>query len=202
MTAPRRIRIRSDPHPARGPEASAIQKRAMQAPGWENLHGLFALVSAGGNRLAGCAEEDCALAGCANLPHLTRANDAAKPSPVGKVAERQRGWMRSRSRALPGMGNASAAMRLHEPAVSKAGGLRSLLGNSLGGMGNAGLPRHPCAGANAAPAPAQGVSPLDPFSLRDSPGVFISRRRRSARPGPCPPFRTGRCGARAGSAGP
>ena len=32
--------------------------------------------------------------------------------------------------------------------------------------GDAGLPRHPCAGANAAPAPAQGASPLDPFSLR------------------------------------
>ena len=32
----------------------------------------------------------------------------------------------------------------------------------------AGLPRHPCAGANAAPAPAQGVSPLDPFPLARS----------------------------------
>ena len=34
-----------------------------------------------------------------------------------------------------------------------------------------GLPRHPCAGANAAPAPAQGASPLDPFPLARSRGV-------------------------------
>ena len=202
MTAPRRIRIRSDPHPARGPEASAIQKRAMQAPGWENLHGLFALVSAGGNRLAGCAEEDCALAGCANLPHLTRANDAAKPSPFG---EGGRATARSDEVALPCAVWHGECVRCDAAARTCRfqRGRPSAPARKLSWLkGDAGLPRHPCAGANAAPAPAQGVSPLDPFSLRDSPGVFISRRRRSARPGPCPPFRSGRCGARAGSAGP
>ena len=46
----------------------------------------------------------------------------------------------------------------------------------------AGLPRHPCAGANAAPAPAQGVSPLDPFPLARSLGVARTCRFQRGRP--------------------
>ena len=144
--------------------------------------------------------------------------------PLGEGGRAQRGRMRSspwRTANPAGWGRSFGAVRtcrfqrgrtssparklwclplgLREPAVSNAGGLRRLLGNSgvfpwgcanlsfplqaaAQLLGNSlfaflfllslcvapGLPRHPCAGANAAPAPAQGVSPLDPFPLARS----------------------------------
>ena len=74
-------------------------------------------------------------------------------------------------------------------------GMRSIPpGNSLGFKGDAGLPRHPRAGAIAAPAPAQGVSPLDPFPLARFLGVVFpvspgggGRRTAAADTSPRPP---------------
>ena len=70
------------------------------------------------------------------------------------------------------------SLALREPAVSIADGcavcpetLVSSFSLLLSRCAAPGLPRHPCAGANAAPAPAQGASPLDPFSLARFRGV-------------------------------
>ena len=75
------------------------------------------------------------------------------------------------------------SLRLPVPAVSIAGVLRRLLGNSRFFRSFvsclsccAWAAAQTCAGAFAAPAPAQGVSPLDPFSLARFLAVARSRR--------------------------
>ena len=66
---------------------------------------------------------------------------------------------------------------VNESAVSNAGELRRLLGNSrfffsfFLSFPLRWAAAQTCAGANAAPAPAQGVSPLDPFPLARSLGA-------------------------------
>ena len=80
------------------------------------------------------------------------------------------------------------SLALREPAVSIADGcavcpetLVSSFSLLLSRCAAPGLPRHPCAGANAAPAPAQGVSPLEPFPLARSRGVVFCIKRRPHR---------------------
>ena len=62
-------------------------------------------------------------------------------------------------------------MQASEPAVSNADGLRRLLGNSLGFMGDAGLPPRPAQGLTPPLHPRKGHRPLTRFRWRGSMGV-------------------------------
>ena len=83
----------------------------------------------------------------------------------------QRGRMRSRQGP-----NEVASMQPSEPAVSNAGGLRRLLGNSLGFRETLGCRDIPAQGLTPPLHPRKGVSPLDPFPLARSLGGGLSSR--------------------------
>ena len=68
-------------------------------------------------------------------------------------------------------------MQPSEPAVSNAGGLRRLLGNSLGFRETLGCRDIPAQGLTPPLHPRKGFHPLTRFRWRDPFQMFFSRRR-------------------------